>query len=140
MNVPSKEKKTFWEKEKMLVLRIFSFSQHVYQSLHSHGCQKSGFCTKGFKDETMFVKHLKDYFVQNFTPNIGYKYTASNMKYHSLLIFRVLRGSVVTRFTQSLETPRMSHTGSSGLFRGSVFGQLTLHSPNLVLVKPRTNM
>ena len=38
--------KTFWEKKKMLVTSIFSFSHNVCKKLLSQGCLKSGFCGK----------------------------------------------------------------------------------------------
>ena len=38
--------KTSWEKEKMLVTSIFSFSHNVFKSLLLRGCKKSGLCGK----------------------------------------------------------------------------------------------
>ena len=41
--------KTLWEKEKMLVISIFSFSHnvlHVFKMLLSQGYKKSGLCGK----------------------------------------------------------------------------------------------
>ena len=42
------EKKTLWEKEKMLFTSIFFFSHYVFQSLLSQVRQKSGLCGKEF--------------------------------------------------------------------------------------------
>ena len=39
-------KKTLWEKEKMLVTSIFSFSHNVFKSLFLQGRYKSGLCVK----------------------------------------------------------------------------------------------
>ena len=52
---------------------------------------------------------------------------------------RVPRGSVVKCLTRNPGVLGLSHTGSSGFFRGSVLGQDT-SEPSLVLVKPRKDM
>ena len=48
--------KTLWEKEKMLVTSIFSFSFSVFERLLSKSCFMFGFCGKGLmKPKTNYL-------------------------------------------------------------------------------------
>ena len=51
--------KTLWEKEKMLVTSIFSFSHNVFKRVFTQGSQKSGLCGKEltFTLEILILTH-----------------------------------------------------------------------------------
>ena len=47
--------KILWEKDKMLVTSIFSFSLNVFEGLLTQGRQKSGLCGKDLMESIMDV-------------------------------------------------------------------------------------
>ena len=55
-------KKTLWEKEKLLVTSIFSFSHNVFKRLVSQGHQKVSLCGNGLNSKLIVTKAQKTSF------------------------------------------------------------------------------
>ena len=62
--------KTLWEKEKMLVTSIFSFSHNVFKSFLFQGCLKSGLFGKGLMQEYKY----KDYGKRSFLVKCNFSF------------------------------------------------------------------
>ena len=55
---------TLWEKEKMLVTSIFSFSHNVFKSHLFQGCQKSGLCGEELNDSFFQNRNYKEFSIK----------------------------------------------------------------------------
>ena len=126
--------KTLWEKEKMLVTGIFSFSHNVFLPFPKQISffQSHLFCRLQINAFNLDQSKMLSFGKESID-------ICNEQISHPCLFYRPWRvppGSVVKCLTRNLGVLGSSRTGSSGFFRGSVLGQDT-SEPSLVLVKPR---